>query len=86
MRGVITAYSEAGKGTTFHVILPVTETEEIVSSGQEDNIPGGTERVMLVDDEEQIRKVVFQILSNAGYKVSIFEGRSGRSGRRAGEP
>jgi PAS domain S-box-containing protein len=72
MHGIIVVYSEAGKGTTFHVLLPVTGAGEIVAAKQEDKIIGGSERVMLVDDEEPIRKVISQILTNFGYRVSAF--------------
>jgi PAS domain S-box-containing protein len=72
MHGIITVYSEPGLGTTFHVILPVTGMEEITAATQEDKVIGGTERVMVVDDEEPIRKVIFQILTNFGYRVNVF--------------
>ena len=83
MQGSITVYSEVGKGTTFHVILPVTRMEEIVAAGPDDAIVGGSERVMLVDDEEPIRKVISQLLTNLGYRVSVFgEGQAALAAMR----
>jgi CheY-like chemotaxis protein len=72
MSGSITAYSEIGKGTTFHVFLPLTERGKIAADKREETITGGAERVMLVDDEEPIRKVISQLLTNFGYRVRVF--------------
>ncbi|MFC1524691.1 ATP-binding protein, partial [Thermodesulfobacteriota bacterium] len=71
--GHITVYSESGQGTTFHIYLPVIESS--VSQMEnlfESPIPGGTERVMLIDDEETIRNVGQEMLTGLGYDVQVF--------------
>jgi len=74
MGGHITVYSEPGRGTTFHVYLPVIESS--VFSGKKNTpktvLPTGTERIMLVDDEEQVLKVEMAMLKELGYEVKAF--------------
>lgn len=68
--GNINVYSEVGKGTQFNVYLPVVK-----SSFEQDDFPineliqGGTEQILLVDDEEPILKMEKQLLERLGYKV-----------------
>lgn len=70
--GSIWAYSEINKGTTFKIYLPRIK-DKIVSKQPEkkaviDSIPGG-ETIMVVEDEESVRKLTCMILSNLGYKI-----------------
>ena len=69
--GDIRVYSEHGKGTAFHVYLPVIETgtveREIISA---EPVSTGTERILFIDDEEQIVQMVQQILESLGYHVT----------------
>ncbi|MEA3359551.1 MAG: PAS domain S-box protein [Thermodesulfobacteriota bacterium] len=69
--GDIRVYSEPGKGTAFHVYLPVIETgaveRKIIPAGP---APTGTERILLVDDEETIVYMTQQILESLGYHVT----------------
>jgi CheY-like chemotaxis protein len=71
MNGEIQVYSEPGKGTEFHVYLPVvkiiTAKEQIQTDGP---ILGGTESVLLVDDEEGIIAMEKQALERLGYHVT----------------
>jgi two-component system cell cycle sensor histidine kinase/response regulator CckA len=71
--GHITAYSEVGRGTTFKVYLPVTHEEidkpEVPS--QERVAPRGEETILLVEDEESLRSVTQEFLSNKGYQVLV---------------
>ncbi|MBW2662853.1 MAG: response regulator [Deltaproteobacteria bacterium] len=70
-KGDISVYSEPGKETSFQVYLPVirtrTETKEtrVISPAQR-----GTERILLVDDEEQIVRMSQQMLERLGYHVT----------------
>jgi PAS domain S-box-containing protein len=66
--GAITVYSEPGAGTVFHIYLPVAEdsvSREIIS----ETLPGGTETILLIDDEELIRITAKGLLESLGYKV-----------------
>ena len=71
--GYITCQSDPGRGTTFQIYFPVIEeiTEEEVQETQEERIDirGGDETILLVEDEEDIRELGKEILSNTGYKV-----------------
>jgi PAS domain S-box-containing protein len=67
--GNIWVYSEVGKGTTFKIYLPrVEETEESVQP--EVALPGrGTETILLVEDEDEVRELAREILEAYGYTV-----------------
>jgi len=68
--GAISCYSEPGAGTSFHVYFPATEKEEYSDQSQVEETPaGGSETILLVDDEEDVRELASRILSKAGYKV-----------------
>jgi PAS domain S-box-containing protein len=71
--GNITVYSEVGHGTTFKVYLPLSEEaaskREIDS--QESAVPGGTETILLVEDEDSLREVTREYLQNKGYTVLV---------------
>ena len=69
--GDIHVYSEPGKGTEFHVYLPIIKTiTEINSTDPFEPIQGGSERILLVDDEEMIVKMEKQVLERLGYHVT----------------
>ena len=67
--GTITVYSEPGKGTTFHVYLPVTLEEEREKEESEGPLPTGSERILLIDDEPALVEVGMQMLERLGYEV-----------------
>jgi PAS domain S-box-containing protein len=73
--GHISAYSEVGRGTTFKVYLPVTQ-EEIDKPqvpSEERVAPRGEETILVVEDEESLRSVTQEYLSNKGYQVIAAE-------------
>ena len=72
--GDIRIYSEPGKGTDIHVYLPVIESKAEKRIDQTEPIPGGTERILLVDDEEAIARMEQQLLERLGYNVTIRTG------------
>ena len=68
--GHVTCYSEPGEGTTFKVYLPAREQKTELEVVKEEEMPiGGTEIILLVDDEEPILNLGDQVLSNFGYTV-----------------
>ncbi len=72
--GHIFCYSEPGNGTTFRIYFPTAEKEtRSVESIGEKASRGGTETVLLVDDEEFVRDLGERILAQAGYKVLTAE-------------
>jgi len=76
--GYILCESEPNKGATFRIYFPVTEQGRGVEEWREDNrFKGGSETILLVDDEEPIRNLGEQIFTKYGYtvlKVSDGEG------------
>lgn len=73
-QGHITVYSEPGKGSSFHVYLPLTEQVAVTLPDKTapKELQGQGERILFVDDEEQIRAVIDAILSKNGYQVTTF--------------
>ena len=69
--GSVWLYSERGVGTTFKIFLPQAEG---VADASPAPLPraasiGGSETVLLVEDEDQVRTVARSILERAGYHV-----------------
>jgi two-component system cell cycle sensor histidine kinase/response regulator CckA len=68
--GDIMVYSEVRKGTTFKLYFPMTEVPAVMAEakGRVEELRG-CETVLLCEDEERIRKLVFAMLVKQGYKV-----------------
>ena len=69
--GFIDVYSEKGKGTTFHIYLPVCGKKVIKEKKSAEDMLAGTGTVLLVDDEQMIIDVGEQVLKTMGYKVLL---------------
>ncbi|MCP4678196.1 MAG: response regulator [Deltaproteobacteria bacterium] len=71
--GDIYIYSEPGKGTKVFIFIPVTETgtENEAPEHETDLIMVGTERILIVDDEEEVACTEQQLLERLGYDVTI---------------
>ncbi|MBL7180335.1 MAG: PAS domain S-box protein [Desulfobacterales bacterium] len=68
--GYITCYSEPGAGTSFKIYFPAMDKEAGPEEQEiEVSVKGGTETVLLVDDEDAIRDLGKQILEKFGYNV-----------------
>lgn len=69
--GYIAVKSEIGKGTTFDIYLPVLKDPEKNTEKKLNlkDVLHGTETILLVEDEELVRRLSRQILESAGYKV-----------------
>jgi signal transduction histidine kinase/CheY-like chemotaxis protein len=68
--GNIWVYSEPGKGTTFKIYLPQTEEQcEAKEAAVPKRIPSGSEAVLVVEDDQVVRKLTCTLLQGAGYKV-----------------
>jgi two-component system cell cycle sensor histidine kinase/response regulator CckA len=68
--GYIWVYSEPGKGATFKVYLPRAFTEVTgLNTPATDKATGGSETILLVEDDSAVRFLTRRILEGAGYRV-----------------
>ena len=69
--GHIWVYSVQGKGTTFKIYFPrVNEPlEEIRKEVLKEELPRGNETILIVEDEEEVRKLTAKILERQGYGI-----------------
>ncbi len=68
--GHVKIYSEPGEGTTVKIYLPRSLSSEYaevqVATGP---VVGGTESILVVEDDEEVRNTVVEMLSDLGYTV-----------------
>jgi CheY-like chemotaxis protein/two-component sensor histidine kinase len=69
--GNIWVYSEPGRGTTFKIYLPQVDEalEELTEKIETKEVPRGSETVLIVEDDKEVRGLAARILENQGYKV-----------------
>ncbi|HEY3489779.1 MAG TPA: PAS domain S-box protein [Candidatus Deferrimicrobiaceae bacterium] len=70
--GALTVESEPGRGTTFRIHLPATfdgSPRSPVVDVPSQPIPSRPRRVLIMDDEESVRKVAVEVLSTIGYET-----------------
>jgi CheY-like chemotaxis protein len=69
--GHVWVYSEVGKGTTFKVYFPRVEApgEPLPAPPAPATVEGGSETLLLVEDEPQVRRIARDILRRQGYHV-----------------
>ncbi len=81
--GFISAASEVGKGTSFRIYLPVQEHGIEYNHARTiaaQDVPGGAETVLLIEDEEMLKELVKAILVSKGYNVlTAVDGEEGIS-------
>ena len=70
--GHLVVQSQVGKGSAFHILLP--EAQETPAVKPESSLPkpkmeANTETILLVEDEEMLRRVTTEILRSEGYRV-----------------
>jgi CheY-like chemotaxis protein/signal transduction histidine kinase len=72
--GHITVYSEPGRGTSFRLFFPLLADQDFVSDVNVElpEISGGSESILLVDDEQDILDVVSELIRLQGYSVTTF--------------
>jgi signal transduction histidine kinase/CheY-like chemotaxis protein len=69
-RGMIMVDSEPGMGSQFHVYFPVVESEDVELEEIQEDLPTGTEKILLVDDEEGIVDLQKNMLEQHGYTIT----------------
>jgi len=77
-RGTIWVYSELGQGTTFKIYLPLVEriTDPVVQPVQPARAAAAGKRILVVEDEDNLRTAVCDILRADGFAVT--EAANGR--------
>ena len=72
--GIINVYSEKGHGTTFKVYLPASDKLVIAEKLRPEAAQGGSETILLVDDEEMVADIGKDLLEKLGYTVLVAAG------------
>ncbi len=67
--GHITVESQLGVGTTFHIYLPASD--KVVPGKEEARPIKGQGRILVMDDEASLRKMVGRMLKNLGYESEL---------------
>ena len=67
-KGYIWLYSEPGKGARFKIFFPRV-AENLAPEPLADGVLGGTETVLLVEDDETMLKLTQECLSSSGYRI-----------------
>ncbi|NLT21914.1 MAG: PAS domain S-box protein [Syntrophorhabdus sp.] len=67
--GFVICDSEEGRGATFKFYLPVSEEKTKVQRLMEQGVGGGTETVLIGEDEDALRKIAADFLRTLGYRV-----------------
>ncbi len=67
--GYINVYSEPGLGTIFHIYLPVISVEACTAQPSPTDAKGGSETILLAEDNPETRSIAGEILRMSGYTV-----------------
>jgi CheY-like chemotaxis protein len=68
-RGWLEVQSEVGKGSTFSIYFPVAASQPVSPNLKKNSPLGGTETILFVEDEPDIRRLARQVLERYGYRV-----------------
>src|SRR5262249_58984804 len=72
--GHIKIYSEVGEGSTVKLYLPRTrQAEEVAAPASAKPAQGGNERILEVEDDEEVRETAVEMLRELGYRVLAAE-------------
>jgi signal transduction histidine kinase/ActR/RegA family two-component response regulator len=71
--GDIRVYSEPNSGTTFKIYLPQTDAKPDGATGADLDLPGGTEALLVVEDDSAVRRLAATVLRERGYQVQESE-------------
>jgi len=72
--GIIDVASEHGKGATFSLYFPIPQSVTPTFMAEEQKkpeVPGGTETILVVEDEELLLELVQSLLESKGYNILI---------------
>lgn len=69
LNGTINVFSEKGKGTSFRIYFPVIKTDTFKVTAENDSLIYGNDCLLLIDDEDIIRKTAYEQLLYLGYSA-----------------
>ena len=80
--GYVWVYSEPGKGTIFKVFIPKSDADgvPVKKDKSPEDLPKGSETILIVEDDDMVRNMVLRILLRSGYRV--LEARNGEDALR----
>ena len=84
--GFVHLYSEVGQGTTVKVYLPLGHEQALPAgpAGEEELLPGGSDAILLVEDDPHLRAVAQRLFEKVGYRVfAAADGQEGLAAYRA---
>ncbi len=68
--GHVKIYSEVGHGTTIRLYLPrSTQSEDVIVEVEQQPVGGGSETVLVVEDDDEVRATAVDLLTELGYRV-----------------
>ncbi|OLB08299.1 MAG: hypothetical protein AUH06_03160 [Gemmatimonadetes bacterium 13_2_20CM_69_27] len=83
-KGFVHLYSETGQGTTAKVYFPAVYRRMPLEADSEETLPGGSEAILLVEDDPTMRSVAQGLLEKVGYRVlAAVNGEQGLATYRA---
>ncbi len=80
--GHVAVHSQPGEGSRFEIFLPLSpeHPEEAVATPPAADAPGGTETILLVEDDEAAASLMARVLRRSGYRVLTADRRPGSPG------
>jgi two-component system, cell cycle sensor histidine kinase and response regulator CckA len=70
--GTIEVYSDLGKGTIFHIYLPaINKAPDPIAPPDDSVVRGGTETILVAEDNEGVREMAHETLNSLGYTVIL---------------
>ncbi|MBI4893062.1 MAG: response regulator [Acidobacteria bacterium] len=72
--GYVSVVSQPGMGTSFHVLLPAADGQASIAEERTEALRPGEGRILIVEDEEQIRTLAAAALTELGYRVTAAAG------------
>ena len=70
-QGWVELNSEVNRGSTFRVYMPASKSASLVPKADTgmDNLPGGTETILVAEDDPAVRRTLCKLLQRCGYTV-----------------